>query len=117
MRSDRSWAKPFGLNRFRGQRTYAMLRLRCEVHRVDDALITGAPAEVAGESLADLLIGGFRVVAQKRGDRRDETRCAEAALQPVALAQCGLHRRKLAVLTRDALDGGDLLAVDLHSED
>ena len=71
--------------------------LRGAVHRVDDALVAGAPAEVAGQALADLLVGGLRVVAQQRRDRHDETRCAEAALQAVALAKRGLHRRQLAV--------------------
>src|SRR5579884_1837321 len=50
------------------------------LHGVDDALVPGAPAEVAGQPFAYLVISGVRVIAQQCSDRRDETRCAETAL-------------------------------------
>ena len=60
----------------------------------DDALVAGAAAQVARQRLADLLVGRVRVVAQERGHRHDEARRAEAALQPVAVAERRLHRRR-----------------------
>src|SRR5271165_1212414 len=58
---------------------------------VDDALITGAAAQVAGQPLADLFISRVGVVLQQRRDRGDEARCAEPALESMTLPQCGLH--------------------------
>src|SRR3954466_13859430 len=45
------------------------LHFRRAVYGVDDALITGTAAEVAGQPFADLLVCGLRIVPQQCGDR------------------------------------------------
>src|SRR3954454_13457985 len=60
-----------------------------------DVGVAGAPAEVAADHVVDLLLGelgrGIPLI-QTGGDRHQEARCAEAALQRVALAKGLLHR-------------------------
>jgi hypothetical protein len=87
------------------------------VHGVDDALVAGAPAEVSGQALADLLVAGFRVVTQQSGDGRHETRCTETTLEAVAFSQRRLNGGEFTVGGSDVFDGGDLLAVDLDREE
>src|SRR5215218_2335774 len=72
-----------------------------------DVRVARAPAEVAADHVVDLLLGQLgRVVAlvEARGDRDEEARCAEPALQRVALAEGLLDRMQhlsaLAVLAR-----------------
>src|SRR2546426_11150070 len=81
--------------------------------RLDDVLVAGAAAEVAVEPAADLLFGGGRVVLHQVDRAHHHARRAEAALQPVAVVEGHLHRVQLAVLRRQALDGGDLGAMHL----
>src|SRR5258708_13705880 len=47
--------------------------------------------------------------------RHDHARRAIAALQPVIIAERGLHRMQLVAL-RDALDGGDVGAIGLADQ-
>ncbi len=61
-------------------------------HDGDDVLVAGAAAQVAADRLAGLLLGRVRVLRDVRGDGGEEARRAEAALQPVALAERLLHR-------------------------
>ena len=68
------------------------------------------------ERLADLVVAGIGVVTQVRGHRDDEPGRAEPALQAVAVAERGLHRRELVALPQP-LHGRDLGAIDLHGED
>src|SRR5690242_4423063 len=79
-------------------------RLRRDLHRLDDPLVAGATAEVPGEPFLDLVEAGVRVVLQERLDGDDEARRAEAALQPVRLAEGLLHGPERAVGRPDALD-------------
>ena len=67
-------------------------RLRGAVDGGDDALVSGAAAEVAGQALPDLGVGGAGVLAQQSGDRHDEAGSAEAALKSVTLPKRRLHR-------------------------
>src|SRR3954468_831253 len=83
---------------------------------VDDPLVAGAAAQVPGECLADLLVGGFGVLRQERGHRDDESGGAETALQPVMLRKRSLHLGQFAVRPCKTLDGGHLAAVGLHGE-
>src|SRR6478609_440150 len=65
------------------------------VHGLLDVGVAGAPAEVAADHVVDLLLrqlGGVVPRLQTGGDRHQEARGAEAALQRVALAECLLHR-------------------------
>src|SRR5262245_28232622 len=97
-------ARPSGLS---------VAAVACRLDRPQDPLVAGAAAEVAGQALSYLLLGRIRVVAEERGDRHDEPGRAEAALEPVIVAERGLHRRQLAVGAADALDGRDVGAVGL----
>src|SRR5580693_9105725 len=80
----------------RGSRPYALL-IRGPVlggpeHRLDDVLVAGAPAELAGQHLADLLGGGHRVVVEQPAGGHHHARRAEPALQAVAFGEAPLHR-------------------------
>src|SRR5262245_47779387 len=83
---------------------------------VDDSLVAGAAAEVAAEALADLVVGGARVVAEHRRHADDEAGCAEPALQAMAIAERLLHRRQAAAVGPEAFDRGDFVSVGLHRE-
>src|SRR5918996_3555417 len=85
------------------------------LNRLDDVVVAGAAAQVALEPLADLGFGGRRVALHQVDRAHDHAGRAEAALQPVMLAERRLHRVQLAVL-RQALDGGDLRALGLYRE-
>src|SRR5712672_1934786 len=84
-------------------------------HRADDLVITGTPAEVAGEPIARLFLGRVQVLVEQRLGRDDKSRRAEAALQRRMLEEFLLHRVQLVALG-DALDGRDLVAFRLGSE-
>ena len=78
-----------------------------------DVHVTGAPAEVARQPDADLLVTRPRVLLEERADRHQDARRAEAALQPVLLVKRLLNRMQALGIGRQALDGGDLSPVDL----
>src|SRR5207342_1017888 len=70
--------------------------------------------EIRRDRLAD---GGFiwiRLIAQKRGQRHQDTWCAESALQSVRLTKRLLQRVQLAVRTTETLDRAHLVAVRLR---
>src|SRR5881296_1957404 len=60
------------------------------------------------------------MVAHEGDERHEDARGAEAALQPVRLAERGLQRVQLPPVARaggrEALDGGDRVTVRLHRE-
>src|SRR5260370_20652547 len=64
--------------------------------RRHDRDIAGAAAEMAGERLANLLLGCFRAVAQQGAERDQDARRAESALQRVMLAKTLLHGREVS---------------------
>lgn len=82
---------------------------------IDDVLIARAATDVSGERFPDLLVAFQRVVAQKIGNRHDEARRAEAALQAVMLTKCFLNAPE-PVNASLALDGLDCHALCLHGE-
>ena len=94
---------------------------RGHVHRLADLLVAGAAAEVAGESLADLLVAR-RGLALEQVDRRDEhPGCAEAALHGAGLDEGPLDSVELASggerlhgshRPAGGLDGGDEAGAD-----
>src|SRR6266850_2929 len=53
--------------------------------RLHDVVVTRAPAEVALELVADLLLRRLRVALEDLGGRHDHARRAEAALEAVLL--------------------------------
>ena len=83
---------------------------------VDDVLIAGAAAEIAGDAFANLAIGRRRVVVQERHRRHDHARRAVAALKAVLFPEPGLDRMQIAVLCQP-LDGRDLRPAGLDRED
>src|SRR4051795_4363187 len=64
---------------------------------VDDALVAGAPADVAGQCFADLLLVGVRMAAEECGGLHDEPRRAETALEAVRIPHRLLQRAQPAV--------------------
>ena len=82
-----------------------------------DVHVAGAPAEVARQPDADLLVARPRVLLEQRADRHQDARGAEAALKPVLLVKRLLNRMKVLGVGRQALDGGDLATVDLDGQE
>ena len=70
---------------------------------VDDLRVAGAPADVAGQRLADLRVVGMWMAAQKvvRGD--DQAWRAEAALHGPRLDERALHLLRVNAFDRDHL--------------
>src|ERR1700740_2174465 len=93
----------------------AQALLRGEPRR-HDRDIAGAAAEMAGERLADLLLGRFRLVAQQGAERDQDARRAEPALQRVMLAIALLQGRQALRRRLQPFDGADLGALRLHCE-
>ena len=88
--------------------------LSCGVlNGVDDVLIAGAAAEIAGNAFADLALGGRRVVVEQVDAGHDHAGRAESALQAVLLPEALLQRVQFAVRGQP-LDGRHLAAVGLH---
>ena len=83
---------------------------------VDDVLIAGAAAEVAGDAVANLLLARRRIVLQQVDRRHDHARRAVAALQAVLFPEALLHRMQLA-FRRQPFDRHHRRAVGLHRED
>src|SRR6266571_7328278 len=86
-------------------------------HSRHDVLVAGAAAQIPGQRLANLALVRIGVLAQERDERHEDARGAEAALQPVSLAERGLERmQRVARAVSEALHGLDLVAVRLDGE-
>ena len=85
------------------------------LHGLHDVVVARAAAQVALEPEPDLLLGGMRVLLEQVDALHDHPGRAEAALQPVALAERLLHRVQLPVL-RQPLDRRDVGAVGLDRQ-
>src|SRR5262249_15491535 len=86
-------------------------------NRFDDVVIAGAAAEIAFELVTDGGIVEVVALAVHHVDRgHDHAGGAIAALQPMMLAERLLHRMQRTVRLREALDRGDVGALDLPSE-
>ena len=59
---------------------------------VDDVLVAGAAAEVAGDALPDFVLARLRVVSKQVGGAHNHAWRAETALQPVLLPESLLQR-------------------------
>src|ERR1700687_3218646 len=85
-------------------------------HRFDDVVVAGAAADIAFQLVADGVLVELAAIAVDDIDRRhDHARRAIAALQPVIVAERGLHRMQLVSL-RDALAGRDTWAGGLSDQ-
>src|SRR5215211_684687 len=82
--------------------------------RLDDPPVAGAAAEVAGQRVADLLLGGLGMVAEVGLDRHEEAGRAEAALEGVLLVESPLQR--MGAVLRQRLDSPDAPTVGLDGE-
>src|SRR5215207_1196008 len=83
--------------------------------RLDDVLIAGATAKVRRQQIEQILVADVRISLQRVNRQHQETRRAEAALQPVMRHECALHRMQRVALGQ-TLDGADRLSLRLHRE-
>src|SRR4051794_16632003 len=83
--------------------------LRRFLHRVDNAAVCAAAADVAAHPFADFVVAAGMSFLQQRDGRADLTRRAVAALEPVVTDERGLHRMERSV-GRKTFDRGDPLA-------
>src|SRR5919199_4678971 len=75
--------------------------------RFDDVDVAGAPAQVAGDSAPDLLLGWTWIGGEQGLGHHQHAGRAEAALKPVLLPETLLERGQLTNLFQ-TLDGLDL---------
>src|SRR5207244_60282 len=67
------------------------------VNRLDDVLITGAAAKIAGNPETDVLLAGCRVVLEQAPGASNHAGRAETALKSVMFAESLLERMQAAV--------------------
>src|SRR5579875_1106926 len=82
---------------------------------IDDGLVAGAAADVAGQGLADLGLARIRILLQEGGDLHQEARSAEAALEAVRVPH-GLLERVHPPVDREALDRPHVRPSRLHRQ-
>ena len=86
------------------------------MHGFDDLAVTGAAADIAGDRFHDVLARRLDRLLQQRMRGQDHAGGAVAALQAMGFAERILDHAEFARRRRQALDGGDLVAVGLHRE-
>ncbi len=82
---------------------------------LDDVDVAGAAAEVAGDRLANLVVGRIGIAFEEGDGGHHHAGRAEAALQAMLLEEALLHRMQDAALLQP-LDGADLRAIGLNGE-
>src|SRR5687768_5841891 len=87
-------------------RPSAMGLSECRRRRVYDVAVAGAPAQVAGERVGDGLVAADTFVGERR-ERHHDARGAEAALEPVLLAERGGDGGQRVICAGQAFDGSD----------
>src|SRR5580704_3700726 len=80
----------------------------------DDPGVAGAAAEVAAKDLADFPLSRMRIAGEEIGERHQNARRAEAALQGVIVAECLLQGVELAVGRGERFHGAHLAPFRLH---
>src|SRR6516165_8703119 len=85
----------------------------CKLNSLHDVLVSGAPAQIAGDTPADLLLTGRRILLQKDIRRHQHARRAIAALQPVFLFESFLKWMQRSVFA-EALNRHQFAAVCLY---
>src|SRR6266508_2662192 len=83
---------------------------------LDDEVGAGAPAEVAGQHLANLNVRRRRAIPKERAGAHDDPRRAIAALEAVLGPEGLLERMQRLAGRRDSLDRADLVAVGLDRQ-
>ena len=77
---------------------WLLARLTCRVlDRLHDVVVAGTPAQVTGDSVAYLLLGGVWYLLQKLRCRHNHAGGAETALETVLLPETLLKRVKLTI--------------------
>src|SRR5690606_29968749 len=90
---------------------------RAAVDRLDDALVAGAPAQVRGDDLLDLLPVRLRLPREEPLGEHEEAGGAETALQGVVFGERPLQVVEFAgVGIGEGLDGGDRRSLRLRGE-
>src|SRR5581483_421779 len=89
--------------------------LRGREHRLDDRLVTGAAAEIAGEGVAHVGLGRRGHAVEQLDGGEDHARRAVAALERMVPRELLLQWMERAV-AREALDGCDRVTRGLHTE-
>src|SRR5215218_3208710 len=90
--------------------------LRRVLDGLDDVLITGAPAEIAFERMANLLFSRIGIGLEEGSRRHDHAWGAIATLETMLFPETLLHRAELTILGH-ALDSGKRFAVRLRGGD
>src|SRR5262249_14729773 len=90
-------------------------RLQARLDRIDDGVITGAAAVIAGKKDADLLAAAGFALLEQFGGRDHHARRAVAALERIAFHKLGLQIGDLPRF-RQPLDGDDVGTLGLHGE-
>src|ERR1051325_859591 len=85
-------------------------------HRLDDALVPGASAEVSRNRDADVLFRRIRAILQKLEQRGHHARRTEATLKAMVIAQRLLQWMQLGRRRSDALDGDYVASARLHGK-
>ena len=98
-----------------GSRLLRSALLGCEQHSLNDALVAGAAADVARKDVSDLRLGRAGVLLEQSDCRHDEARCAEPALEGVALPEGLLHGVQLLTVG-EPLDSDHLVVLCLYGE-
>jgi hypothetical protein len=78
-------------------------------------LVSRTAAQIPGYGLADLLLGGIRILLQKGHQGQQNAWRAEATLSGMALAERFLDGMQIFRCAQP-LDGRDLVAIGLHGE-
>src|SRR5262245_49341268 len=84
--------------------------------RLDDVHVARASTEIAGDTPADLVLAGLRVLLEEGVAGHEHARRAVAALEAVLGYEAFLEGMELAVLL-EPLHRHDLPAVGLHRKD
>src|SRR5262245_8906573 len=84
-------------------------------HGVNDVLIAGAAAEIAFQSMTDLLFSRGRILPEQPACGHDHSGRAITTLEAMAFPEAFLQRVQLALLSKP-FDGGDFSAVGLYSQ-
>src|SRR5438105_2319325 len=81
--------------------------LGCRSNRLDNVVVSGAPAEIAFEAQANILVGEFAVVLNQAQGGHDHSRGAVATLKRVVVVEGLLEGVQLPIVDK-SLDGGNL---------
>src|SRR5258706_12120636 len=85
------------------------------LHRADNILVSSATANIAIQSMADLLISRMGIAVQQIHHRDDHTGCAETTLQAVLLTKGILYRMQITI-GGDAFNGSNTATICLYCQ-